>query len=63
MATLTYRNKKVSKIEVVIKDYVNKSKYKEKFLPWINISEIKTFIFKKNGFPRNKQRLFNKQNE
>lgn len=56
-------DRKAQKISVVIKDYANKTKYKETFFSWTRISELKNFITKKNGFTKEKQKLFYKQNE
>ena len=42
---------------------MNKSKYKEAFFSWTTISEIKNFIKQKNGFAKDKQRQFLKQQE
>jgi len=33
------------------------------FFSWTKISELKAWISKKNGFPKEKQKLFYKQNE
>ena len=44
------------KIEVIIRDYENKSKYQEAFFTWTTLSELKNFIKQKNGFAKNKQR-------
>lgn len=59
----TVGDRRVQKISVVIKDYVNKTKYRDAFFSWTRISELKGFISKKNGFTKEKQRLFYKQNE
>ena len=65
MASLTGNHTKKApvKIEVIIRDYENKSKYKEAFFSWTTISELKNFIKQKNGFAKDKQRLFIKQEE
>ena len=67
MATLTNAHNNLrqpKKIELIIKDYVNKTKYKKSdAYSWTTISEVKKFISDKNGFSKSRQRLFYKQLE
>ena len=71
MATLTYnqksRQREVQRIRIYIKDYANKARYdttqRKAFFPWQLVSELKHYLLEKSGLPKDKQRIFHKQNE